>query len=190
MGRFVPVGALLIVVLTAGCAEPPNKEMNQAQGALDAARAAGAGRFAADELTAAADALKRSEDAVAAGDYRQALSHAIDSRERAQNAAKMAVEGRANARGQAERSIAEVATLLERADAELAAADAMRLPRRALREPLAVAASARKALQEARSALEKEEYEGVSKALGRSSANLQAALAQLDRAAAPPSKKR
>ena len=164
--------------------------MTPAQGALDAARAAGAGRFAADELTAAADALKRSEDAVAAGDYRQALSHAIDGRERAQNAARMAVEGRANARGQAERSIAEVATLLERADAELAAADAMRLPRRALREPLAVAASARKALQEARSALEKEEYERVSKALGRSSANLQAALAQLDRAAAPPSKKR
>ena len=67
--------------------------MNQAQGAIDAARAAGAERFATAEFAAATDALKRSEDAVAAGDYRQALSHAIDSRERAQNAAKFAVEG-------------------------------------------------------------------------------------------------
>ena len=97
--------ALVMVILSAGCAEPPNKEMNQAQGAIDAARAAGADRFASAEF-AATDALKRSEEAVTAGDYRQALSHAIDSRERAQSAAKMAVEGRANARGQAERAIA------------------------------------------------------------------------------------
>ena len=104
-----------MVVLSAGCgAEPPSKEMNQAQGAIDAARAAGADRFASEEFTAAVDALKRSDEAVKAGDYRQALSHAIDSRERAQNAAKMAVEGRANSRGDAERAIAEAATLLSR----------------------------------------------------------------------------
>src|SRR5688572_30886229 len=97
--------AFIIVIPPAGCAEPPSKEMNQAQGAIDAARAAGADRFAAAEFAAATDALKRSEEAVAAGDYRQALSHAIDSRERAQAAAKVAVEGRANLRGQAERSL-------------------------------------------------------------------------------------
>ena len=64
--------ALIIAILSASCAEPPNKEMNQAQGAIDAARAAGADKFAAAEFTAATDALKRSEDAVAAGDYRLA----------------------------------------------------------------------------------------------------------------------
>ena len=32
--------ALIITILSAGCAEPPSKEMNQAQGAIDAARAA------------------------------------------------------------------------------------------------------------------------------------------------------
>ena len=111
--------ALIIVILSASCAEPPNKEMNQAQGAIDAARAAGADKFAAAEFTAATDALKRSEDAVAAGDYRLALNHAIDSRERAANAAKLAVEGRADARGEAERAIAEVATLLARAQTQL-----------------------------------------------------------------------
>src|SRR5688500_10191919 len=111
--------ALVILILSAGCAEPPNKEINQAQGAIDAARAAGADRFAAAEFAAATDALTRSEAAVAAGDYRLALNHAIDSRERAQSAAKMAVEGRADARGQAERAIAEVATLLSQARAQL-----------------------------------------------------------------------
>ena len=89
--------------------------MNQAQGAIDAARAAGADQFAAAEFTAAVDALKRSEEAVAAGDYRRRSATRIDSRERAQNAAKLAVEGRADARGEAERAIAEVATLLSRA---------------------------------------------------------------------------
>ena len=113
MLRVVRRLALITAILSASCAEPPNKEMNQAQGAIDAARAAGADRFATIELTAAVDALKRSEEAVASGDYRQALSHALDSRERAQNAAKMAVDGRADARGQAERAVAEVATLLD-----------------------------------------------------------------------------
>ena len=78
------------------------------------------------------DALKRSEEAVAAGDYRQALSHALDSRERAQNAAKLAVDGRADARGQAERAIAEVATLLSRAQAQLKDPDVARLNARTL----------------------------------------------------------
>lgn len=190
MGRFVPVGALLIVVLTAGCAEPPHKEMNQAQGALDAARAAGADRFASDELAAGADALKRSEAAVGAGDYRQALSHAIDSRERAQNAARMAVEARANARGEAERAIAEVATLLDRAESELNSPGAARLPRRTLRDPLAAVTSARQSLQEARSALANQEYARVSTSLGRTSTALQAALTQIDQATAPPLKRR
>ena len=110
---------IFITIVSVSCAEPPHKEMNQALGAIDAARAAGADKFAAAEFTAATDALKRSEDAAASGDYRQALSHAIDSRERAANAARMAVTGRADARGHAERAIAEVATLLARAQTQL-----------------------------------------------------------------------
>ena len=174
--------ALVIVLLSAGCAEPPNKEINQAQGAIDAARAAGADRFAASELAAATDALKRSEEAVATGDYRQALSHAIDSRERAQHAAKVAVDGRADMRGQAERATTEVATLLTRAQAQLKV--------RPLREPRATVAKAEKALQEARSALTREDYAAVSKALDGVAAELQAALTQIDAAASPGPAKR
>lgn len=183
--------ALVILLLSAGCAEPPSKEMNQAQGAIAAARAAGADRFAATELAAATDALKRSEEAVAAGDYRQALSHAIDSRERAQLAAKAAVDGRADLRGQAERSVSEVATLLSRARAQLKDPDIVRTGR-TLRGPRATVAKVETMLQEARSALAREDYATVSMALNGAAAELQAALTQIDEAASPgfPRRKR
>jgi len=159
--------------------------MNQAQGAIDAARAAGADRFAAAEFTAAQDALKKSEEAVADGDYRQALSHALDSRERAQNAAKLAVDGRADARGHAERAIAEVATLLSRAHAQLKAADAARLNPRTLEGPRSTVAATGKMLQEARTALKAEDYPAVTKALNSAAAELQAALTEIDAVASP-----
>ena len=179
MLRVVRRLALITAILSASCAEPPSKEMNQAQGAIDAARAAGADKFATAELTAAQDALKRSEDAVAAGDYRQALSHALDSRERAQNAAKMAVDGRADARGHAERAIAEVATLLSRAQAQL------KDNPRPLKTPRSIVVDAEKMLQEARTALKAEDYPGVTKALNSAAAELQAALTEIDAAASP-----
>lgn len=182
--------ALVILLLSAGCAEPPSKEMHQAQGAIDAARAAGADRFAASELAAAADALKRSEEAVAAGDYRQALSHAIDSRERAQQAARVAVEGRADLRGQAERSVSEVATLLSRAQAQLKDPDIARANGRTLRAPRATVTKMEKMLQEARSALASEDYAAVSKALNGAAAELQAALTQIDEVASPGTPRR
>jgi len=182
--------ALVILVLSASCAEPPNKEINQAQGAIDAARAAGADRFATTEFAAATDALKRAEEAVAARDYRLALNHAIDSRERAQGAAKMSVEGRADARGQAERAIAEVATLISRAQAQLKDPDIIRLNGRTLREPRATVAAAEKMLQEARSALAGENYAAVTKALNGAAADLQAALTEIDAVASPLSSRR
>jgi hypothetical protein len=186
--------ALIITILSlaASCAEPPSKEMNQAQGAIDAARAAGAEKFATAEFAAAVDALKRSEEAVTAGDYRQALSHAIDSRERAQNAAKLAVDGRADARGQAERAIAEADTLLNRAQTELKAPELSRANARALRSPRETVAAAEKALQEARTALKSEDYAKVAAALNGVAAKLQAALSEIDAAGStrPPSRNR
>lgn len=182
--------ALLIVILSASCAEPPDKEINQAQGAIDAARAAGADRFAAGEFSAATDALKRADEAVAAGDYRLALNHAIDSRERAQSAAKMAVEGRVDARGRAERAMSEVATLISRAQAQLKDPDIVRLNGRTLRAPRATVAAAEQMLQEARSALAREDYAGVTRALDGVAATLQAALTEIDAVASPGSSRR
>jgi hypothetical protein len=176
--------ALLALVLTAACAEPPSKEMNQAQGAIDAARAAGAADYATDEFTAAVEALTHAETAVTDGDYRLALNHALDSRERAQNAAKLAVEGRAQARGDAERVVAEVAALLTRAEARLMDPEVTRLPRRALAGPRETIESATRVLQEARSALATDDYAAASAAIDGIAPALQGALAAIDRAVA------
>jgi len=181
--------ALVIVFFSVACSEPPNKEMNLAQGAIEAARAAGAERFATAELAAAIDTLKRSNEAAADSDYRQALNYALDSFERAQNAAKLAVEGRANARGEAERAVAQVATLLATAETRIKASP---LPARSRNAPQQTIDSAGKALQEARTALQKEDYLAVGGALEGVAAGLQAALTQIDTppAAAPARRKR
>ena len=187
----VPLVVLFMVVFTVGCgAEPPNKEMNQAHGAIDAARAAGADRVAAAEFAAAVDALKKSEDAVAAGDYRLALNHALDSREQAQNASKLAVEGRANSRGEAERAIAEAATLLARAETQLKDSDLAKVPAARLKSARATVERSRQSLQEARSALAGADYVRVKTALGAISSELQAALNQIDAAASPATPRR
>ncbi len=185
MLRVARLLALITAILSVNCAEPPHKEMNQAQGAIDAARAAGADKFAAAELTAAVDALKRSEQAATDGDYRQALSHAMDGRERAQNAAKMAVDSRADARGQAERAISEVATLLSRAQTELKNTELARVNGKTLRGPRNTVVAAEEMLQEARTALKAEEYAAVTKALNGAASELQAALTEIDAAASP-----
>src|SRR5690606_1094530 len=102
------LSSLLVILMLAGvlgCAEPPRKEMDQAQGAIDAARAAGADVYATDELSQAVSALTRADEAVAQRDYRQALSHAIDARERAQTAARDAANRKAEARSEADRAV-------------------------------------------------------------------------------------
>ena len=169
--------ALVILILSAGCAEPPNKEMNLAQGAIEAARAAGADRFAAAEFTAAVGALGRSHEAAASGDYRQSLSHALDSFERAQSAAKLSVQGRAQARSEAERVVSRATTLLATAKAKLRGSPPTTPGLTALRQSVE---SAGLALQEAGSAWEKEDYSAVGTALAGVEARLQAALAQID----------
>ena len=114
--RVLPAVCLALLV-TIGCGgDPPDKEMQQAQGALDAARAAGADKYAADEFTAATLALTNAKEAVEQRDYRLALNHALDSRERAQNAAAQAADGKAAARVAAEREIGSAEKALSAAD--------------------------------------------------------------------------
>jgi hypothetical protein len=178
-------GLLVLVVLT-GCAEPPNKEINQAQGAIDAARAAGAEQYAATEFAAATDALKRSEEAVTQNDYRLALSLAIDSRERAQAAAKTAVETRAKARGNAERVVAEANSALTQAQTRVSDPALAKLPRRTVADARKALTAVGKNMQEARAALERDDYARASDLATAASANVQAALAALDKPVPPP----
>jgi predicted S18 family serine protease len=114
---FAPSLAALVLgaALSTGCAEPPTREIGQAQGALDAARAAGAEAYARTEFQAADAALKKAHEAVAERDYRQALSYALDAREQARTAAREA----AAARG---RAATEVALAIQTAAADIDAA--------------------------------------------------------------------
>src|SRR5262250_2964899 len=97
---------VLVAAIASACAEPPDREIQQAQSAIEAARAAGADVYAHDEFAAAQTALKNANDAVTQRDYRLALNNALDARERAQNAAKEAGERKIVARGDADRAIA------------------------------------------------------------------------------------
>jgi Domain of unknown function (DUF4398) len=153
------VSCLLACVAAAavGCADPPNKELHQAQGAIDAARAAGADSYATEEFTAAVDALARAEAAVAQRDYRLALSQALDSLERAQNAAKLAASQKAAVRSAAERLLAEVTSAVAVASTRLAA-ETSRRPSPAVVALQSAVQNARAALDDAGKALATEDY--------------------------------
>lgn len=165
--------------------------MNQAQGAIDAARAAGADQYATTELLAAADALKRSGEAAAQNDYRLALGLAIDSRERAQIAAKTAVETRAKARGDAERVLAELNSALTQARARLDDPAGAKRPRRTVTDARTALDAVEKTLQEARAAVEANEYRRALDLAAGLAARIDAAVATLDAPpASPPTRKR
>jgi uncharacterized protein DUF4398 len=149
---------MLVAATSFACGDPPDKEMQQAQGALDAARFVGADQYAREEFTAAQNALKHANEAVAQRDYRLALNHALDSRERAQIAAKMAADGKAVARVNADRAISRAAATLETLRAKISAAEASRTPARGLAKGRHVVADADRKVQEARTLYEQGEY--------------------------------
>ncbi len=171
---------LLLCILAPGCGEPPSKEMHQAQGAIDAARAAGADVYAPEEFKAATDALKHADDAVAQRDYRLALNYALDSRERAQNAAHEAAAARAQARSTAERMLAEVTAALAAAGTRLDEAREKRVPARLLTAPQETIASVQHAVQEAGTALGREDYLTAERALRDQAAQVRTAIGEID----------
>jgi len=181
--------ACLLIVLATACTSPPNKEMDQAQGAIDAARAAGADRYAPTEFAAATTALKNATDAVAQGDYRLALNHAIDSREQAQNAARVAADTRAKVRGDVERSMAEVKALITQVNAWIASPAATRTPRtRRTAEQVVTASTAE--VQKAGSVMQAEDYAGAQKLLTATKERLQKVLPAAPNTAAAQSTRR
>jgi hypothetical protein len=176
-------------LLAAACGEPPSKEMHQAQGAIDAARAAGAERYAPEEFQAAVEALQHAEAAVAQRDYRLALNHALDSRERAQNSAREAASERAQARSLAERTLAQVTAALATATAKLDAAAATKVPAKTLAAPRSAIESAQKQVQEAGTLLGREDYVSAQRALAGHAEGLGAAERQIDAAVAENKRK-
>ena len=186
MPRRVSSGLLAAIVCSSmvfsGCAEPPNREMDQAQGAIDAARAAGADRYATTQYEAAVTALKNANDAVAARDYRLALNHALDSRDRAQIAAKEAASQQVTLRSGAERRLAQLTAMLDQARQRLTAAEAARVPRRTLAAPRTAIADAEASLQKAGTGIQQGEYKTSHERLSESATKLQSAMAEIETA--------
>jgi hypothetical protein len=175
---------LLSALLFTGCAEPPHKEMDQAQGAIDAARAAGAERYAANEYSAATTALKNANDAVVARDYRLALNHALDSREHAQNAAREAADMQGRVRGEVERGLTEIAALVAQANARITAGQRARVPARLFRGPAAEIAAVNAAMQKAGEAIAANDYLAARSALEGVKPRMEKTLAAIETAIA------
>jgi Domain of unknown function (DUF4398) len=164
MSRASIVAAFVLIVASAAtmaCGAPPDKEIQQAQGAIDAARAAGAEQYAATELAAAQDALKQAREAVDQRDYQSALNHALDSRERAQNAAKEAADRKATAHDDAQKALANLTAALTEARVKLKAAESARVASKTLAKPKQSIADGEQALQKARAAFAKGDYLAV-----------------------------
>ena len=179
---------LLLPLAVVACGEPPEREYHQAQGAIEAARAAGADVYAPEELAAAEQALKRYDAAVAQRDYRQALNHALDSRERASAAAKKAATDKATRRGEIERLVVVLAADVERGRvAANAATKAQEAAARSLRQ---VIADTERALQDSRAALERDDVKQARTLLDGLEARLAQALATFRTPAPPPAPRR
>ncbi len=174
----------------AACGTPPDKEMQQAQGAIDAARAAGADDYAHEELVGAEDALKRAHDAVADRDYRLALNYALDSREQAKAAAKAAADHKAQARTEADHALASATAALADVHARLDAAEAARVPPRVLARPRKDITAADQVVQKASAAFEQGDYLAVKSLVSGKAAALREIARELETATGATGRRR
>jgi len=170
-----------LIFLTA-CSEPPQKEIDRAQGAIDAARAAGADQYATEPFTAATTAMQQTHEAVTQRDYRLALSRAVDANERALEAARQAADGKAQAQASAQAAIARTMAIARQLSEQLKAAETARVPARDLEAARRVHADAQRALQEARTAMAAGSYLVVISQLQELPAKIAAQTAELTQA--------
>jgi uncharacterized protein DUF4398 len=164
--------------------------MDQAQGSIDAARAAGADRYATEQYDAAVKALQNAQNAVGQRDYRQALNYALDSRDRAQRAAKEAASQQAVLRSAAERRLGQVTARLDQVEQRLKAAGTARVPRRDLADARAATTAAQESLQKAGTSIQEGNYLESEKQLEESARNLDVAMAKIDMAVKARGKRR
>jgi hypothetical protein len=185
--RSVPsltcLALLAACLLGVSCGDPPNKEIAQAQGAIDAARAAGAAEFAPRELDAAVAALAKSSEAVEQRDYRQALGHALDARELAETAARAGADEKARVAAETERVLHGVELAIGRIRAALEAAAAHVPPRDLAAETKAVE-SAEETVHEARAAIGRDDFAAARSALDGVEDRLTNLASEIDAAAA------
>jgi hypothetical protein len=176
---------VLALLLLTACGTPPHKEMDQAQGAIDAARAAGADRYAPEEFNAATNSLALATQAVEQRDYRLALNHALESRENAQNAARVAAETQGKLRAEIERSMVEMNALLAQANGRLATAEKTRVPRRVTTEARRSIAAVNDDVQKAGAAAQAQDFPAAQAALAAAKEQISQVITELDTALRP-----
>lgn len=180
--RALPGLVLAICALTA-CSAPPQKEIDLAQGAIDAARAAGAERYAAREVAAANASLQQAHEAIAQRDYRLALARALDAHDRALDAAKAAAEGQVSARGETDAAISTALIALQRLQARLQAPATARLPKSDVEAAHRTLKAAEADVQKAGAAVNAADYAAARQAVEGISGRISAQIAALDAAA-------
>jgi len=190
MRRALHALAVLAALTAAACGNPPDKELQQAQRAIDAARAAGADRFSPTEFTAAQEALARAKDAVAQRDYRLALNHALDARERAQAATKDAAARKAAARRTAERALGGVGDAVAEARSRLKTAETAHAPTTELLTARDAIADAESAVQKARTVFDGGDYPAATEASARITARMREISHDLEASTAAPASRR
>jgi hypothetical protein len=175
---------LCVLALSAACSPPPQKEIDRAQGAIDAATAAGAKLYASAELTAATTALQQSHYAVDQRDDRLALTKALEASEHAQQAARQAADGKAEARSEVEKTMATTSTSLVQLRA-IMKSEGARVPAPAMATARQVTATADGAMQKARALLKSDQYLEAQDALKGVETRLTEAIRALNDAARP-----
>jgi hypothetical protein len=188
--RSFVVTLVLFALSSYACGgDPPDKELQQAQNAIDQARAAGADRYAVEEYNAAVEALKNAHTAVDQRDYRLALNDALDSKERAENAARLAIDGKAAARSAADKALTAATAAVNAADTRMKAATA-RVPARTLTDARTALEEAQRHLQEARTALNGGDYYAALSSASAATQSAKAATEKLDMAPASQPRRR
>lgn len=178
------------VLCAVACSAPPDKEIQQAKAAIEAARTAGAEQYAREELAAAQEAIKRAAEAVDERDYRLALSHALDSRERAETAAQEAIDQKAAVRASADQALAAASASLANLRTKLKAAEAAKTPARLTADVHQTVADVDRRMQETRAAYERGDYAAVTAEAKDVGERLEKGLVALQAAARPASPRR
>ncbi|MEO7191049.1 MAG: hypothetical protein ABI051_08330 [Vicinamibacterales bacterium] len=179
--------ALAAVLAATVACSAPDKELHQAEGAIAAARAADAAVYAPEELKAAESALQKYDGSVAQRDYRLALRLALEARDTAYEAARRAADERAIARGQAERLMSDLTSLIDQAAERQTGPGAIKSPA-TLTRLRAASSSATTHLQEARTLLQQQNFRAVTADLQPIIDSLRAEL--VDAAPAPARRER
>lgn len=97
--------ALAVALSTFGCASPPTAEKKEAEDAINAAKSAGAEKYASSDFQAATSALKEAETHMGAKKYSEAKVAYVKIKDLAEKAAKAVEGGKAAMKSQVEQAL-------------------------------------------------------------------------------------